>query len=106
MTIFHDWPADTFTAQVNYFDEPKERSADDFGAGKRKSVQKNTDYISLECVLPSSYPQVEAIWYVGRWYDVCDSSIESLQLRDVSRHNTSCVTSSPDIYRFLQKVSN
>ena len=65
MTIFHDWPADTFTAQVNYFDEPKERSADDFGAGKRKSVQKNTDYISLECVLPSSYPQVEAIWYVG-----------------------------------------
>ena len=47
--------------QVNFYDGPRETT--DLGSGTRVEVQKNKDYQSLECILPDSYPRVEAVWY-------------------------------------------
>ncbi|XP_063689140.1 contactin-6-like isoform X2 [Bolinopsis microptera] len=53
--------SNTGQLKINYYDGPRESI--DFGDGKRVSVQKNKDYQSLSCILPESYPKIEAVWY-------------------------------------------
>ncbi|KAL5271300.1 hypothetical protein ACHWQZ_G001817 [Mnemiopsis leidyi] len=53
--------SNTGQLKVNFYDGPRETI--DLGSGTRVEVQKNKDYQSLECILPDSFPTVEATWY-------------------------------------------